>query len=134
MTILDADVWIAYLNTEDSQHAKAVKVFDELEAREEIVAVPEYVVLEVVTVVRRVAGATIATAFMQVVAENTFVQILPSDSALLRSVCFAVYHAQVPKLSFTDIALLRLAEKHRVITFDRVLARAIAHPVPEVFV
>lgn len=133
MTILDADVWIAYLNTEDSQHAKAVKVIGELEAKQEIIGVPEYVVLEVVTVVRRIAGATIATVFMATVAENALVRILPSDTSLFRSVCFAVYHARVPKLSFTDIALLRLAQKHRVITFDRALARAIAYPEPGVF-
>ena len=133
MTVLDADIWIAYLNTEDSQHAKAVKVFDEFAVRGEIIGVPEYVVLEVVTVVRRIAGATIATVFMATVAENSLVRILPSDTSLFRSVCFAVYHARAPKLSFTDIALLRLAEKYRVLTFDRVLARAIAHPVPEVF-
>lgn len=134
MTILDTNVWVAYLNTEDSQHGKATKVFDALEAKQEVVGVPEYVVLEVVTVVRRSAGAKTATVFMATLAENELVRILPSDASLFRSVCSAVYHGQVPKLSFADIALLRLAQEHRVLTFDRALARAIDHPVPEVFV
>lgn len=127
MTILDADVWIAFLNTDDSQHAKAQKLFRHLDAEGVAIIVPEYVVLEVVTVLRRTADAEVATLFMKTISENERVRLLPVDLSLFKTVCAVVYSGELPKLSFTDLALLTLSRTERVYTFDRALARAIAY-------
>ena len=127
MIILDSDVWIAFLNTQDSQHKKALKVFSQIEKSTDILVVPEYVVLEVVTVLRRLVSAKMASLFIKTLTQDKYIHVLPSNLKLFKSACSATYNTAQPKLSFTDITLLELSHKMSVTTFDRALARAITN-------
>ena len=125
MTVLDSDIWIAFFNTNDSQHAKARRLLHTLELQQEEVGVHEYVILEVVTVLRRIASPKQAAAFVRAIAASTALRVLYSDPETVRDVCAVVYGRQHPKLSYTDLVLLRLSLIHSVHTFDRVLKREI---------
>jgi predicted nucleic acid-binding protein len=48
-TLLDSNIWIARLNREDSQHAKALAVFQSLEEKASMIVLPEYIIVEVYT-------------------------------------------------------------------------------------
>ena len=117
--ILDTNVWIAFLHEEDSQHVKAKRLLKDVTAP---VVVPEYVLLEVVTVLRNLRRHEEANRFTEQALDysGTF---LPANTLAYE---IAEMLPNVPKhLSFTDTALLALARNYEVLTFDSALARAI---------
>ncbi|NBD73714.1 PIN domain-containing protein [Patescibacteria group bacterium] len=117
--VLDTNVWIAFLHEEDSQHAKAKRLLKDATAP---VVVPEYVLLEVVTVLRHLRRHEEANRFIE--------QVLDDSGTFLPANALAYEVAEmlpnVPKhLSCTDVALLALSRDYEVLTFDSALARAI---------
>lgn len=125
MILLDSDVWVAFFNTNDSQHARAQKLLAALATQRADVGVHEYVVLEVVTVLRRVAGPQQASAFVESIARLGGLRVLYSSAETVRDICAATYQQCHPKLSFTDLVLLSYAKTHTIHTFDKALQRAI---------
>lgn len=123
MIIIDTDVWVAFFVENDSQHAKAVKLFDSFQAKSTKIAIPEYVVIEVVTVLRRLDPASVSP-FMDNIVHNDLFAILPYDSELFQDVCQMVYSELYPKLSFTDLSLVVLSQQYEVTSFDKALVLA----------
>ena len=118
--VLDSNVWIAFLHKEDSQYKKAQGLFDELK---EYILVPEYVLVEVASVLKNYKRNVEALEFVRATLENTST-LIPAGS--LAHEAGALFCQRNDKLSFTDTALLVISREYRVITFDRALARAIA--------
>jgi predicted nucleic acid-binding protein len=125
--ILDSSVWIAYLHVDDSQHAKAVTV---LNGRTESVVVPEYVLVEVATALKRKGRAADAKGYVSAVLEGGE-NFLSSD--VLVYAAAELFCRRDDKLSFTDTALLVLAQEYRVITFDSALAKALKKEFPDLY-
>ena len=117
--ILDSSVWIALLHKEDSQHAKAEAIFDEITAQ---VFVPEYVLVEVASILRNYKRNREAQEFVKKVLEDS-ATFIPSGALAYETA--NMFRARNDKLSFVDTSLLVLSRRYRVITFDKVLARAL---------
>ena len=81
--------------------------------------------MEVVTVLRRIATAKHASAFMRLTAEENTLTLTQQDQQTTRIVCAMVLHNTHPKLSFVDLYLLTLSHTHNIVTYDKVLAKAL---------
>lgn len=118
--IFDSNVWIALFNENDAHHEKARKLFSE----NSVIYVPEYVILEITTVLQLRASKIKANLFAKMIATTAELEILyASDDFFL--VVLSVFQQQTQKLSFVDCALLVLAKNHIVHTFDESLTQAI---------
>lgn len=122
MTIVDSSVWIASFLPKDTQHAKAQRALGKLKH----VVCPEYVILEVITVLRQKREQALAAQFLDLLEQGSDATIIPSSLSLLTATIALVKRNRYPKLSFVDTALLVLSHDHDVLTFDRALTRAIA--------
>ena len=122
MIVFDASVWIAYLNRNDSQHDKATKAFAVLVGP---LLLPEYILLEVYTVLVTRVDKTHADAFLRLVTDNRDVHVLLTEEAFFLTVVATCQERRRARLSFADVALLVLSKTHTVVTFDRALAKLI---------
>src|SRR3989344_130959 len=117
--ILDSSVWVAFLHKEDSQHPKARKM---LEGITEPIIVPEYILIEVATILKRKKKDMEAKRFVQTVFNDGGTFLL---SEMLAYETAELFWMRRDTLSFIDTALLILSRRYRVITFDAQLARAL---------
>ena len=122
MIILDSNVWIAFLNADDSQHVRAEKVMKSV--LNEQIGIPEYVIVEVCNVIAAKAGQASARAFLNAISENEQFSILFAGVEFYHSVSSFFIERELSGLSFVDVALLFLAQEHKVITFDKRLGKA----------
>lgn len=120
MIILDSSVWVAFFDKDDSLHRRAAQVVNSLQEK---IVLPEYVLLEVTTVLSQKAGKSLADAFLQKVATNRDVQVLSSSQQFLDEVIRLYLSRTNEKLSFVDYALLYLSSKMNVVTFDKDLKK-----------
>jgi len=120
--VLDSNIWIAFLNKSDSQHKKAVKTFKEIENK---IIVPEYIILEVCSVLSIRASKKTADKFLEIVLENNDIQILLSNEFLFKNTIREFKKTTSRKFSFVDIYLSYLSQSVKVITFDERLRRKI---------
>lgn len=122
MTIFDSNIWIAYLNKDDSQHRRATSYFSRLDDE---LLITEYIILEVVTVLAMRVDKDLADNFLDLVLNNTDVQVLKSSSDFFDSSVNAFQKYKKDNLSFVDISLLKLARDYKVSTFDEDLKKEI---------
>ncbi len=122
MLIIDSNVWVALFNKNDSQHNKAKSFFDKLEMK---VIIPEYVFIEVSTILLIKAGKNIAKKFIEIAQDNSDVEICLSSGELFLNTLRIFKNSAKDKLSFVDISLLFLSESYKIITFDKNLQKAI---------
>ncbi len=120
MQILDSNIWIAFLNKNDSQHKKAENIFSRLNAK---ILLPEYIVLEVCSVLNQKVSKKTADLFLKIAFLNKDVKILPSED-FVETVSLFIERKD-GKLSFVDVLLLYLSEKNEIISFDKDLKKAI---------
>lgn len=123
MTILDSNVWIALFNERDSQHAKAQKVIPLIALP---VIMPEYIILEVCSVLVQKASKEVADRFLDRVCDNADIQILYCDEQQFNELCTLFRQSTHRKLSFIDSVLLHLAKEYLLITFDATLHKVAA--------
>ena len=123
MTILDSNIWIGYLDADDSLHARAAVVCANAERP---FIIPEYILVEVVTLITYKRGKQAADNFIKSIDDNKAIELLPSDPEFLKELLKFFCESVTSKLSLTDAALLYLSQTHTVLTFDKQLARAIA--------
>ena len=123
--LLDSNVWIARLNREDSQHAKAAAVFEEMKEQERVIILPEYVIVEVCTIVAMRSGKVAVGNFLRTARDNALVTILPSSPPFLEQVMDLFVERKDKHLSFVDVSLLVLSRSYTVLTFDRTLEKEI---------
>ncbi|MBU1519582.1 PIN domain-containing protein [Patescibacteria group bacterium] len=115
MIILDSSVWIAFFNNTDSQHKKAQKIFQELNEK---IILPEYVIIEVCSVLLLKASVKITNNFIEIALNNTEVGILLADQMFFYNTLNGFKNILNEKLSFIDSALLYLSKSYKIITFD----------------
>lgn len=118
--VLDSSVWVAFLHDTDSQHSQALNLLDRIG---ENVTIPEYVLIEVATTLKRKKKANEAKKFVHRVLNEQPQSFLPADSLVHEAA--ELFRERSDNLSFTDTALLVLSGQYRVITFDRHLQKAI---------
>lgn len=123
MIILDSNIWIAQASKKDSQHEKALKLIAGLN---DLILIPEYVMIETCTVLSQRAGKSSADAFIDATIGSAWVQFLYTNQTLFAETLQTFRTLQTKHLSFIDVALFCLSRTHNVLTFDKHLARAIA--------
>lgn len=122
MVILDSSVWIAFLNKKDAQHKKAEKIFISISG---VVAITEYVILEVCSVLAMRVGKKEADGFVDMVFQNKDVKILFSSPLFFMSTIGVFKDFGKNKLSFVDCSLLHLSSEYEVVTLDKSLGSAV---------
>ena len=121
MKFFDANFWIALFDADDSQHNKAVRLFD----KEPGFAITEYCVLETATILTLKCGKETAIRFLTHIGDNADVTVVLSTPVFYDGTVRLFQEISDKKLSFVDMSLLVLSEFHDVITFDKALVRAI---------
>jgi len=121
MIVLDASFLIAYHNTRDVHHAAAARIMVQLVGGTWGPALlPEYVFLEVVTVLRAKRGIEVANAAARALLAAGEVEFVPCSPFFHETL--SVFHRQGEAgLSFADCAIVALARRHgpgHVATFD----------------
>jgi predicted nucleic acid-binding protein len=122
MIILDSNIWIAYLNKNDSQHSQAVSVFNKIEDN---ILITEYIILEVATVLAMRADKQIADAFIDLVMKNQDIKVLSSSKIFFNKTLGHFLKYKKSNLSFVDISLLALSKNYQVFTLDKELKKEI---------
>lgn len=118
--ILDSNIWIGYFNQKDSLHKKSVKIVEDLSA----VYVPEYVVLETVSILKMKSGSELANICLGIFTDSLNINVIPSTSIFNKTI--KLFQTLNDKhLSFVDMSLLALSRDYEVKTFDKKLASAI---------
>ena len=121
MTILDANVFIALLSEQDALHERAMQVVEQVSAP---ILLPEYIFVEILTVLAMRAGMPKVEKFLSAVVALP-ITFLPSSGELLAHSLIMFRKQPGGRLSFPDAALLYLSREHDIITFDKTLERAI---------
>jgi|SRR3989338_5719560 len=121
--ILDSNIWIAYVYTDDALHTQAVRLIENSTDYPSIIF--EYNLLEAVTVLARLTGKAKANDFLDLILNTDGIEILPSSPELFEAVvvCYKAHTQRT--LSFADYALLHLSRTIPVATFDSKLKNAI---------
>ena len=127
MTILDSNIWIALLNEDDSQNARAQEVVGKIRGA---IILPEYAVIEIATIILQKVGKARLDRFLDQIDNTPDLYVLPSDPAFFYSVRRQLRLSGERSLSFIDTALLLLSKSYTVVTFDRDLAKAIKNQHP----
>ena len=121
--ILDSNVWIAFLNKDDSQNAKASELFTNISI--EKVLLTEYIILEVATIIKQKRGQKSANRFLYNFTNESQLKILYSADFYQQTV--ELFISSSPnKLSFVDTSLVVLSDKYKIISFDKELTKIIA--------
>lgn len=123
MIVLDSNVWIAFLNADDRQHARAEQVMKSV--IDEMVGIPEYVIVEVCNVVAAKVGQPSVRAFLKAISEHERFAVLFAGVELYSAVSSLFIEREWSGLSFVDVALVFLTQEHKLITFDRELEACI---------
>lgn len=122
MVIFDSDVWIALLNKNDSQHQKAKLVFESIK---ENIILPEYVFIEISSVLSLKVGKGVADDFIKIALNNKNIRMLVSRKEYFAEIVDIFIKSPNKHLSFIDFSLLYFSKKFKVITFDKKLKKAI---------
>lgn len=120
MIIFDSNVWIAAFHESDTLHDRAVNIMNE---QRQPFGVPEYVLIEVATILAKKAGMAHAKKFIEMIFDNRDCIVLITDESFCRSVANTYMKENKAELSFVDMSLLILGERHKVITFDTSLSK-----------
>lgn len=125
MVILDSNVWIAFLNKNDSNHKKADEIFNKLVNKREKIIITEYILLEVVTVLSQKVGKKLADQFIEIAGNTKRIEIISSSADFLNDVLTFYLKQKNRNLSFVDYSLLYLSRQYEILTFDKELKRKI---------
>lgn len=124
--IVDANVWIAYFDRNDSlsDHARSLlkSIFDQ-EGR---IVITDFVIQEVMTVLLYKNKHHAAELFFQFVDDEDLIEIFHCDRTLLHQIIhFAAKKSWKQKLSFTDWSLAFLSHHFnmKLLSFDKQLLR-----------
>lgn len=118
MVILDTNIWYAHLSEEDFRHDRAEKIFESLD---DDILIPEYILLELCTLLARRKKKEIADRFIDMAENNDRTELLPSSPLFFKEVREAFKDTESHRLSFVDVALLLLSRSYTVMTFDQTL-------------
>ncbi len=121
MIILDSNIWIAYLNEADSTHQRALKIFQKTNVKD--VLITEYLLLEIVTVLKQIQGHKSAQEFIQLLTDKN-ISFVESKNFYAETLLL-FQSLKENKLSFVDVSLLHLSRKYEIRTFDKNLRKVL---------
>ena len=120
--IFDTNVWLGMLIKQDSLHKKSLQLAREYKSYTKIV--PEYIVLETLTLLKQHTTITEVQNTLQFFLDSDTVEVLPAVHSYDKTITlFKTSHDK--HLSFVDMSLLALSRDFEVKTFDKKLAAAI---------
>lgn len=123
MYLIDSSMWIALFLDDDSQHAKAITVLQDVgDAKIKILY---GVILETVTVLARKHSKEQANKFIEYIRANPQIE---TTSAFL-SQDLAIFLEETARLSFVDALLkgMSIRENITLISFDKKLLNSLKH-------
>lgn len=120
--ILDTNVWIAYLEQADSQHEKALSIFDLIDQK---IWIPEYVLVEILNFLVIKIDKNRADEVLTMFFHNKDIEIIWNSEEFRAQLLSFFVSNKIEKLSFVDQSLLFMSKRYRVVTFDRELAKLI---------
>lgn len=121
MVIVDSNIWIAFFHREDQTHKKAKRVIDQHVFSK--IVITEYILLEVVTVLKQRSGWEMAERFLKVI-DKYQLPIIESSFFFIDTV-HLFRSAQENHLSFVDMSLVALSDGYEIETFDKRLKKEI---------
>lgn len=121
--ILDTNVWIAYLEQADSQHQKALNIFDLINQK---IWIPEYVLVEILNFLVIKVNKKRADEVLTMFFHNRDLEIIWNSEEFRAKLLSFFVSNKFEKLSFVDQSLLFLSKKYKVVTFDKELAKRMA--------
>lgn len=120
--IFDTNIWIGLLVDADSLHRKSVAIAKENESVIKIV--PEYILLEILTLLKKYTTTKEVQDSLDFFLHSDTVEILPAVHSYDKTI--SLFQTLNDKhLSFVDLSLLALSRDYDVKTFDKKLAGAI---------
>lgn len=122
MTVFDSNVWIAIFHDEDTLRIRARAIAKKTGTD---ILLPEYVLIEVCSVLKRLKRKEAADRFLDEIQDNKDIIFLPASPEFLAETIRLFRTGPQDDLSFIDVALLVLSKMHAVVTFDKKLAAAI---------
>lgn len=120
--IFDTNVWLGILIQKDSLHKKSIQLAHEYASWTKIV--PEYIILETLTLLSRYTTTSEVRSTLQFFLESDTVEILPAVHSFDKTI-HLIQTMNEKHLSFVDISLLALSRDYEIKTFDKKLAAAI---------
>lgn len=120
--VFDSNIWIGYFNRDDVHHKAAVDLITH--SGEQDIYIPEYVVLESVSILKMRQSEKVAKLCLDVFLHTGNIHIVPSGDLFTKTI--NLFQTLPDKsLSFVDMSLLALSRDYEVKTFDKKLAAAI---------
>jgi predicted nucleic acid-binding protein len=122
MIFLDTSVIIAYRNEDDARHKEALQLFNDLhKGRYAGALVTDYIVLETVTVIKRLMGHEAAVETGEALLNSGDISVMRSTQLFPNA--WREFRARSgTNLSFVDassLAAMKIAGATRIATFDR---------------
>ena len=120
--LVDANVWLAYFNTEDTLHRKAVPTLERLE--DKLLLVTDWVLQEVLTSFLYKNQSGLIPRFMDKLNNSEHFSVVRIDSDLYReTIQFMERQNYKPKISLADWSLAFLSTNFELplLTFDKQL-------------
>lgn len=119
MYVIDSSVWVALFLSLDTNHEKAVSIFEEM--GNEKIFLPYCVINEVATVLVYKGWKAVSNNFLSFIKGNE--DIFIENDNIFPEIYF--FESLDSKISFTDSAVIHIACEHglNLITFDKQMAR-----------
>ncbi len=124
MKILDSSVIISIFRKQEKNHKKALKIF----TSDQKFLIPEYVITEVLTVLKMREGLNTANKCYDFISNTKDIEIEPIENIVFNK-ALTYFSQNKNNLSFIDTILLVLSKENQIelISFDKDLEKAIKH-------
>lgn len=123
--IVDTNVLVALYNTKDSQHKKALKVFDTLSDLKARLVVSNYILLEIYTILSQRAGKKQALEFGGLVRKKKPFIVKRIAKAADEGTWRIFEKVRNKNISFVDCSIMFLALEgnYEIVTFDEKIVK-----------
>lgn len=126
--LIDANVWIAFFNEEDSQYHKAQKDMQRLIESASEILLTDFILQEVATIFLHQQATDSFDRFFSFINTDPRVDIIGIDTLLVQETQQLITTQQFsPKISFTDWSLILIGLRFNVhfLTYDKQLHNAL---------
>jgi predicted nucleic acid-binding protein len=132
--LIDSDAFVGLLLARDAHHARSVRIFDRLKARNLPLATTSLVVAETATVLSHASGQPLARTFLDEVIAQAGFPVIFIDEALYGE-AVAIFRAQEKRAtSLTDCANVAVIQRlaiPQIFSFDKVYRNHFAIPMTQ---
>lgn len=122
--IVDSNFWIGLYHEDDSLHAQAKKIFQQIEQDEREVLITNFIVQEVFTVISLVQNQQKALEFYYLVTNHKRITQIDIEKIIINKIIHFINNNKLNKpLSLVDYSIVFMAHKFdfEIISFDREL-------------